>query len=101
MVSKENFDKLRIELSVKSKNGLDFTTSACIVWLLIAFIWTLEIKPYDKSVFTFIVGGFVLPLAFLFSKLFKTNWTNKENLLQPLGLWLNFAQLFYFPFLHS
>jgi hypothetical protein len=99
MVSKENFDQLRLELSVKSKNGLDFTTSASIVWLLIAFIWTMEIKPYDQSVLTFIVGVFVLPLAFLFSKLYKTNWTNKENPLQPLGLWLNFAQLFYFPFL--
>lgn len=99
MISKENFDKLRLELSVKAKNGLDFTMSASIVWLLIAFIWTLDIKPYDQSVLTFIVGGLVLPLAFLFSKLFKTNWTNKENPLQPLGLWLNFAQLFYFPFL--
>ena len=79
MISKENFDKLRLELSVKAKNGLDFTMSASIVWLLIAFIWTLDIKPYDQSVLTFIVGGLVLPLAFLFSKLFKTNWTNKEN----------------------
>ncbi|OFX51538.1 MAG: hypothetical protein A2066_16990 [Bacteroidetes bacterium GWB2_41_8] len=99
MVSKETFDKLRIEFSIKSKNGLDFTMSASIVWLLIAAIWTLEIKPYDQSVLTFVIGGFVLPLAFFFSKLFKTNWTNKENPLQPLGLWLNFAQLFYFPFL--
>jgi hypothetical protein len=33
------------------------------------------------------------------SKLFKTTWTIKNNPLQPLGLWLNFAQLFYFPFL--
>jgi hypothetical protein len=73
--------------------------SASIVWLLITFIWTLEIKPYDQSVLTFIVGGLVLPLALLFSKLLKTTWTNKENPLQPLGLWLNFAQLFYFPFL--
>jgi len=36
MVTKENFDKLRIELSVKSKNGLDFTFSAAIVWLLMS-----------------------------------------------------------------
>ena len=41
----------------------------------------------------------MLPLAFLLSKLFRTTWTIKNNPLQPLGLWLNFAQLFYFPFL--
>ncbi len=99
MVTKENFDKLRIELSVKSKNGLDFTFSAAIVWLLIAYIWILSYRAYDKSVLTFIVGSLLLPLAFLLSKVFKTTWTNKDNPLQPLGLWLNFAQLFYFPFL--
>ena len=99
MITKEGFDKLRIELSVKLKNGLDFTLAASIIWLAIAFVWTLNAKPYDKSVLTFIVGSVMLPLALLISKIIKTTWTIKENPLQPLGLWLNFAQLFYFPFL--
>lgn len=99
MVSKESFDNLKIELSVKSKNGFDFTLAASIVWLAIAFVWTLNFRSYDKSVLTFIVGSVMLPLAFGFSKLLKTSWTIKENPLQPLGLWLNFAQLLYFPFL--
>jgi hypothetical protein len=95
----ESIDELRVNLSVKSKNGLDFTLSAGIIWIIIAWIWTLDFKSYDKSVFTFIVGVLMMPLAFLFSKLFKTTWTNRGNPLQPLGLWLNFSQLFYFPFL--
>ena len=95
----EKLDKLRNELSVKSKNGINFTLAASIVWLLIAYVWTLNFEPYNKSVFVFIVGALLLPLAFLFSKLFKTNWKIEGNPLQPLGLWLNFAQLFYFPFL--
>jgi len=99
MIAKEAFDKLRIELSVKSKNGLDFTLAAGIIWMTIAFVWTLNIGSYDKSVLTFIVGSVMLPLALLVSKIIKTTWTIKENPLQPLGLWLNFAQLFYFPFL--
>ena len=45
------------------------------------------------------VGGVLLPLAFGLSKLLKTNWKVRDNPLQPLGLWLNFAQLIYFPFL--
>jgi len=92
-------DELRNELSVKSKNGIDFTLAASIIWLVIVFLWRLEFKPYDKAAFVFIAGGPLLPLAFLFSKLLKTNWKNKDNPLQPLGIWLNFAQLFYFPFL--
>jgi hypothetical protein len=98
-MTNESLDELRVNLSVKSKNGLDFTLSAGIIWIIIAWIWTLNFKSYDKSVFTFIIGALMMPLAFLFSKLFKTTWTNKENPLQPLGLWLNFSQLFYFPFL--
>jgi hypothetical protein len=98
-MTNETLDKLRVNLSVKSKNGLDFTLSAGIIWIIVAWIWTLNFKSYDKSVFTFIVGALMMPLAFLFSKLFKTIWTDKENPLQPLGLWINFSQLFYFPFL--
>ena len=44
-------------------------------------------------------GAVLLPLAFGLSKLFKTKWKIENNPLEPLGLWLNFAQLFYFPFL--
>ena len=95
----EQLDELRVELSIKSKNGIDFTLAASIIWIAITFIWNLSLKPYDKSVLVFIMGGPMLPLAFLFSKLLKTNWKIKDNPLQPLGLWLNMAQLLYFPFL--
>ncbi|HEY5463738.1 MAG TPA: hypothetical protein VIJ95_10825 [Hanamia sp.] len=95
----EKLDELRNELSVKSKNGIDFTLAASILWLIIAYLWTLKFNSYDKSIFVFIVGAPLLPMAFLFSKLLKTNWKITHNPLQPLGLWLNFAQLFYFPFL--
>jgi len=98
-MNSEKLDELRNGLSVKSKNGIDFTLAASIIWFVIVFLWRLEFKPYDKAIFVFIAGGPLLPLAFLFSKLLKTNWKIKDNPLQPLGLWLNFAQLFYFPFL--
>lgn len=99
MVSNETFDKMRLELSVKSKNGIDFTFAAGLIWLLISFIWCMKYSAYNRSVLTFMAGSLLLPLAFLFSKLFKTTWKNKGNPLQPLGLWINFAQLFYFPIL--
>ena len=98
-MNQNDLDKLRLELSVKAKNGLDFIVAAIIVWSLISFIWTLSYSDYDKSVMTFIVGGPMLPLAFLLSKVFKTTWKVENNPLDPLGLWLNFAQLFYFPML--
>jgi hypothetical protein len=69
-MNQQELDKLRLELSVKAKNGLDFIVAAIIVWSIISFIWTLSYSNYDKSVMTFIVGGPMLPLAFLLSKVF-------------------------------
>ncbi|MEQ1746164.1 MAG: hypothetical protein ABMA02_12110 [Saprospiraceae bacterium] len=98
-MEKSTFDRLRLELSVRAKNGIDFITSATIVWLIIAYIWTLPYSAYDRSIFTFIAGSITIPLAFALSKVYKTHWKTPDNPLEPLGLWLNFAQMFYFPFL--
>ena len=92
-------NKLKTEIQVKAKNGIDFILAASIVWFGISFIWILEYSPYDKSIFTFIFGSVMLPLAFGLSKVLKTKWKIEGNNLQPLGLWLNFARPFYFPFL--
>lgn len=94
-----SLDKLRNQLSIESKNGIDFTIAGMVIWAVIASIWSLKAEPYNKSVFVFIAGGPFLPLAFMLSKILKTNWRIKDNPLQPLGLWLNLAQLFYFPVL--
>lgn len=98
-MDKDHLDKLKVDLSLKAKNGIDFIVAASIVWVLISLIWTLSYSSYNKSVFTFMVSGILLPLAFLLSKVFRTEWKNPTNPIAPLGLWLNFAQLFYFPFL--
>ncbi|MEQ9405307.1 MAG: hypothetical protein RIM99_17090 [Cyclobacteriaceae bacterium] len=94
-----DLDILRLQLSIEAKNGLDFVIAATITWSGISFIWLQEISSYNKSVLTFIAGGVMLPLALLLSKFLKTKWKLAHNPLQPLGLWLNVAQLFYFPFL--
>jgi hypothetical protein len=63
-----SLNQLRTELSVKAKNGVDFIVSASLIWALIAFIWTLPQSSYTKSIFTFIVGAVMLPLALALSK---------------------------------
>lgn len=95
----KGLNELKLEIQLQAKNGIDFILSAGVLWLIISYIWTLEFSPYNKSIFTFMVGALLLPLALGLSKLLKTNWQIKDNPLQALGLWLNFAQLIYFPFL--
>lgn len=92
-------DTYRNDLIVRTKSGVDFILAATILWFVIAFLWTTPYSAYDRSVFTFIVGALLLPLALLLSKILGTTWKLPDNPLQPLGLWLNFAQLLYFPFL--
>lgn len=99
IMKKAQFEELRLDVAGKAKYGIDFIVSAGLVWLGMAYIWQLALGAYDKSVLSFIWGGSMLPLALLMSKVFKTNWKIKNNPLQPLGLWLNFAQIIYFPFL--
>lgn len=94
-----SLDQLRLELSVKAKNGLDFILAAVVVWAAIAGVWLLPNSASHNGFITFFVGSLLLPLARLLSKPLRTTWTLPHNPLQPLGLWLNFAQLFYFPLL--
>jgi len=98
-MEKQDFRKLKMELAIQTKSGVDFILSAGVVWFIIYLIWTLNFSSYEKSIFTFMIGAILLPMAFGVSKILKTNWKVKNNSLQPLGLWLNFAQLIYFPFL--
>jgi hypothetical protein len=99
MVSAQQFNSLRLELATKAKNGLDFILAASLVWAAITFVWTLPLPVATRGFITFFVGALTLPLAWLLSKALGTIWTLPHNPLQPLGLVLNLAQLFYFPFL--
>ena len=94
------FTNLKNEIKLEAKSGIDFIFAASIIWFCIFLLWRFtENTSYEKSIFTFIIGSLMLPFALGFSKLLKTNWKVKNNPLQPLGLWLNVAQLIYFPFL--
>ncbi|MET4107064.1 hypothetical protein [Hymenobacter sp. UYP22] len=95
----QQFDLLRLELATKAKNGLDFILAASVVWAAITLIWLTALPVPAKGFATFFLGALTLPLAWVLSKLLRTTWTLPHNPLQPLGLVLNFAQLFYFPFL--
>ena len=95
----EQFQESRRQLTAKAKSGVEFMLAAGLVWFAIAGIWLTGFSAYDRSVLTFMIGAVLLPLALLLSKVLGTTWKMPENPLSPLGLWLNFAQLLYFPFL--
>lgn len=95
----KSFQELHDEIVLKNKNGINFILAASICWLLISIIWYLPGSNQNKAFYTFFATMPLMPLAFVFSKVFKTSWNIENNPLNSLGLWLNFAQLFYFPFI--
>ncbi|MFC4633095.1 DUF7010 family protein [Dokdonia ponticola] len=99
MISKIQLDKSRLDLAQRAKQGIDFITSATIIWLFITIIWSTDMVVGTKNTMTLAVSGVMMPLALLFSKIYKSQWKIKDNALHPLGLLLNIAQLFYFPIL--
>ncbi len=98
-MDKAQVDLLRRQLSFEAKNGLNFILAAALCWGLITWIWTLPQNDTQSALWTFCAVAPLMPLAWVFSKILNIKWTIKGNPLQPLGLILNFAQLFYFPFI--
>ncbi len=97
-MNQNTMNQLQLELSVKAKNGINFIVAATFCWGLIAVIWVNTGTPMQQALFTFFAVSPMMPLAWILSKLLKTTWIVKDNPLNSLGLWLNLAQLFYFPF---
>lgn len=94
-----NIDELKNELSLRCKNGLPFLLSATIIWSLILVIFLLPYEIKSKNILSFYSTGIMFPLSILISKVIKAEWKTNDNPLGTLGLYLNLAQLIYFPIL--
>lgn len=97
-MTKEAFDELRIELSIKLKNGIPFLLGGCVVWLLIFVIWIFGKNIFYNNLSTAILSGMVSIFAFVFSKITKIPYSVPENPLGILGLILSLSSIFYIPF---
>jgi len=89
----------RKDLSLRGKNGIGFLSSGFIIWIIVTVIFTLNIGVYEKSIFMLFATGLMFPLSLGISRLIKADWKIEGNPLAPLGLYLNLAQLIYFPIL--
>jgi hypothetical protein len=97
-MTEETFNKLRIELSIKLRNGFPFILGGCIVWLLIFFIWFFGKNIFYNNLSTAILSGMVSMFAFIFSKVLKIPYSVPKNPLGMLGLILSLSSIFFIPF---
>ncbi len=98
-MTSKSYQEMRTEIVLRNKNGINFILSASVCWIIIAFIWMGHADSGKLVLYSFMATMPMLPLAFLLGKVFNTSWKIENNPLNDLGLWLNIAQLFYFPLL--
>jgi hypothetical protein len=91
--------KIRNELSVKGKNGIGFLFSAVVIWSIITIIFLQPIEIQQKNIYMLFSTGLMFPLSVGISSLIRADWRLKNNPLGDLGLYLNLAQIIYFPIL--
>ncbi|PWU69255.1 DUF7010 family protein [Gracilibacillus dipsosauri] len=90
---------LRKRLSISGKNGVSFLLSAVIIWLIITIIFLQPITLELKNIYMLFSTGLMFPLSMGLSNLLKADWKFEGNPLGKLGVFLNIAQLVYFPIL--
>lgn len=91
--------EMKDELSIRSKNGLPFLISATIIWTMITIIFIQLFAINEKNIYMLFSTGLMLPLSMMIAKILKADWKSNDNPLGDLGLYLNLAQLMYFPIL--
>ena len=94
-----DLNQIRNELSVRGKNGIGFLLSAIVIWSIITIIFMQPIETHSKNIYMLFSTGLMFPLSVAISTLIKADWKLKNNPLGNLGLYLNLAQLIYFPIL--
>jgi hypothetical protein len=92
-------NKIKNELSVRGKNGIGFLLSAVVIWTIITIIFIQPIEIDRKNIYMLFSTGLMFPLSVGISTIIKADWKLKDNPLGQLGLYLNLAQVIYFPIL--
>lgn len=90
-------NEIRNNFSIQGKNGIGFLLSALIVWLIITILFSSPITITQKNIFMLFATGLTFPLSVGISNVIKAVWKFSDNELGVLGLYLNLAQLIYFP----
>ncbi len=90
-----NLEELRLDCSIKQKNGLHFILASIIIWCAVWVIHLTSLPILTKNLFTFCCTAPLMPLAYMISKAIKVDFTNKENPLTNLGVLFSLNQMLY------
>ncbi|MCX4340447.1 MAG: hypothetical protein OSJ72_12485 [Lachnospiraceae bacterium] len=87
--------ELRTDNRHKQKLGLHFILASVFIWVAVLAIQLSSLPILTKNLLTFCCSTPLVPLAYLFSKILKIDFQNRENPLSGLGLLLSLNQMLY------
>ncbi len=90
-----NLDQMRLDSATKQKKGLHFILASVIIWTAVLIIHMTALPILTKNLLTFCFTAPLVPLAFLFSKIIRVDFTNKDNPLTNLGILFSVNQMLY------
>jgi len=91
-----NLDQSIIDISKRGKKGLHFIIASIIIWSAVLVVWLLPIEDIlTKNLLTFCITAPLPLLAYMISKIIKSEFSSKGNPLNKLGLLFAFNQFLY------
>ena len=94
----DGLNALRKDAAIIQKRGLPFMMASVVLWTAITISRIVMTDINAMNFFTFMVSGFLMPLASVFGKLMKADMYRKtNNPINRLGFLCNINQCLYLP----
>lgn len=94
----DGLNALRKDAAIIQKRGLPFMMASVVLWTAITISRIVMTDINAMNFFTFMVSGFLMPVATIFGKLMKADMYRKsDNPVNKLGFLCNINQFLYLP----
>ncbi len=81
--------------AAKQKKGLHFILASILIWTAVFLVHLTSLPILSKNFLTFCFTAPLVPLAYMFSKIIKVDFTNRDNPLTNLGILFSLNQILY------
>lgn len=94
-MNKEEMVRVKKDYAASQKCGAHFISASLIIWIFICAVNLINLTQYYKNVLSLYSSALLVPLALLFSKIYKIKFSDKDNPLNSAGLFFALNQMIY------
>lgn len=94
-MNKEEMAKAKKAYAVSQKCGAHFISASLLIWIFIGVVNFLDMPQYYKNALSLYSSALLVPLALLFSKIYKIKFSDKDNPLNSAGIIFALNQMIY------